>query len=101
MAEQIYSRRLSGEEVEEKFIFITKEVLGKLPTLNTKFNLVCEDQEYQATISAVSCDCIGTWHEHYHLNANDLFEKNDFKKGAQIELFRIDSSNYLLKAKNR
>jgi len=99
MAERICSRRLSGEEVEEKFIFITKEVLNKLPALNTKFNLVYEDQEYQATISAVSCDCIGTWHEHYHLIGNDLFEKNDFKKGTQIELFRIDSSSYLLKAK--
>jgi hypothetical protein len=99
MAVQVYSRRLSGEEVEEKFIFITKEVFGKLPILNTKFNLVWKDQEYQATISAVSCDCTGTWHEHYHLKADDLFEKNDFKKGTQIELFRIDSSSYLLKAK--
>ncbi len=99
IVKQIYERRLSGEEANEKFIFITKDVLNRFPSLDTKFNLEFEDETYEAVIVAVPCDCIGTWHEHYHLKSAELFEKIGFKKGTQITLHEIDRGDYLLKTK--
>ncbi len=99
MPNKIYERRLSGEEANEKFIFVTKDVLNRIPPLDTKFNLVFNDEDYEATVVAVPCDCVGTWHEHYHLKTAGLFEKNDLKKGTQVILYGIDEDNYLLKTK--
>lgn len=99
IVKQIYERRLSGEEADEKFIFITKDALNKFPSLDKKFSLEFEDETYEAMIVAVPCDCIGTWHEHYHLKSADLFEKTGFEKGTQVTLHKIDERNYLLKIK--
>jgi len=98
-AERVYERRLSGEESDEKFIFITKDALRKFPPLDSKFNLEFEGEGYESTIVAVSCDCIGTWHEHCHLKPAGLFEKIGFKKGTRITVSKIDNGTYRLEAK--
>lgn len=100
MADKVYARRISGEEAKERFIFITKDALSKFPSLDVQFRLVFEEQEYTAIISAVSCDCVGTWHEHFHLKVDEWFEKNNIQKGAQIEMSRIDADKYLLETVN-
>lgn len=98
MAERVYERRLSGEEADLQYIFITKDMLNKFPSSDTKFNLALDGQDFKAVIAAISCDCIGTPHEHYHLKAEELFKQGDFKKGTHVVLYRIDANNYLLEA---
>ena len=98
-AERVYERRLSGEESDEKFIFITKDALRKFPPLDSRFNLEFEGERYESTIIAVSCDCIGTLHEHYHLKPAGLFEKIGLKKGTQIAVGKIDDGTYRLEAR--
>jgi len=98
MAEQVYKRRLSGEEADRQYIFITKDMLNKFPPSDTKFNLSFDNQGFEAVIAAVSCDCIGTQHEHYHLKVDELFRQGDLKKGTHVALYKIDANNYLLEA---
>jgi len=100
MAEQVYERRLSGEEADRQYIFITKDMLDRFPPSDTKFNLSFNDQGFEAMITAVSCDCIGTQHEHFHLKADGLFKQADLKRGTHIVLYRFDTNSYLLEAIN-
>lgn len=100
MAGQAYERRLSGEEAAESFIFIIKKVLDQFPAVGNKFDLIFEDSSYEACIVAVSCDCVGTPHEHYHLKADELFARNDLEKGTYVTLFKTDDADYLLKVKS-
>jgi hypothetical protein len=97
MAEKVYARRISGTEAAEKFIFITKDALKGFPSQDSRFKMVFDDRDFLVSIKAVSCDCVGRPHEHYHLMAGELFENDSIRKGSQIVIYRAGQDTYLLK----
>jgi len=88
-----YRRKISREEAEEGYIFITKEALKIFPPIDRKFYLVENKKETAAKVRAVSCICMGPEqpHQHYHLYYQPL------KKGEVVVIRSGEKSKYTIK----
>ncbi len=69
-----YQRRITKEEAEEGYIFITQDALKMFPEVDRKFYLVENKKETPVKVRSVSCICMGPEqpHKHYHLGYSPL-----------------------------
>lgn len=88
-----YRRKISKEEAEEGYIFITQDALQMFPQIDRKFYLVEARKETPVKVRAVSCICRGPEepHQHYHLNYRPL------TKGEVIVIRQGEKSRYTIK----
>ncbi len=88
-----YRRKISKEEAEEGYVFITKEALKMFPEIDRKFYLIEGKKETPAKVRAVSCICMGPEepHKHYHIQYSPL------KKGETVTIRQGEKSKYTIK----
>ncbi|ODS38143.1 MAG: hypothetical protein A7316_00115 [Candidatus Altiarchaeales archaeon WOR_SM1_86-2] len=73
MGEIVYRRKLSAEEVNEGFLFITKEGLKRLPAVSETFKIRISDREFEVKIDAGQ-----------KIHLKEITEFPGLKKGAEI-----------------
>lgn len=88
-----YRRKISKEEAEEGYVFVTKDALKMFPEIDRKFYLIEGKKETPVKIRAVSCICMGPEepHQHYHLVYGPL------KKGEVVTIRSGEKSKYTIK----
>lgn len=96
-----YERKLSVEESKGKFIFILKNALKKFPEPNKPFTVQIGDKKYNTRIKSVSCTCIGTPHEHYHMLVANIPELSNLKKGDIVIVKKLSDDIYSVSVKNK
>lgn len=68
----IYRKKISRSEAEYGYILVEKNRIKSFPPLGAKFALRCGEVNFRARITANPCNCVGAWHDHYHIEARDL-----------------------------
>jgi hypothetical protein len=63
---QIFSRRLSAEEVKKGYIFVLKDKLSFFPAAGKPFDLHAGKTEKKATVESYHCTCRGPQLPHHH-----------------------------------
>lgn len=100
MAEKnVYTRRLSGEEIKGRFIMVMKKDLKFFPKIGTDFKLKVNDREFETRIDAVECWCMGPRkpHSHYHIKYDHIREAFDFHFAKVIAIEKLADDQYELR----
>ncbi len=89
-----YVRKLSAEEARERFIFVTQDSLGFFPPSGVPFPLRLGKEIFQATVEAVSCNCVGFPHQHYRIQAAELAPLLGLARGSRVVITREAANSY-------
>ena len=95
-----YSRKLSGEEVEQKYLLLTTEALRIFPPAGKFFKVNVGKRKVDARIEAVECWCQGPGkpHRHHRLSAEYLRRHVPWRRGTKITLRPSDHTEFDLTA---
>jgi len=91
----VHTRKLSREETEKGFLFITKRFLKESPPTGKVFKIKINGGCLNTRVVAVSCTCRGPNkpHEHFHTPLKIL---NESEEGDAISISRNIDRGYLL-----
>jgi flagellar motor switch protein FliM len=96
-----YERKISTEEAKGKFVFILKNALKKFSQTNKSFTMQVDNKKYSTRIESVSCTCIGTLHEHYHMLVANIPELSNLKKGDIVTIKKLSEDIYSVSVKGK
>lgn len=95
MPKNSYSRKISGKEADNNFIFILKNNLSFFPPLGDNFVIKGNDVSCEVQVESYPCTCRGPDlpHEHYFIKWEGL------EAGNKLEITKDSSKNneYYLK----
>lgn len=92
----VYRKKISSTEARQGYILITKDKLKRFPPLGEIFELRIGGQKLRARVTANPCNCVGSWHDHYHLEANYLKNSISSNSGREIAISENGSAVYEL-----
>ncbi len=94
-----YERKVSGEEVQEGFIFILKDFLHFFPKPDINFKLKVEGEEYEVAVEAYDCWCQGPRkpHVHYKIPIRKFRGKFPIHRGTKVVFTKLEDNVYELK----
>lgn len=97
--ENVYTRRLSGEEIKGRFIMVMKNELKIFPKVGTGFKLKINEQVFDAQVDAVECWCMGPKkpHSHYHIKYDGFRDAYNFHFTKVITIEKSADDLYELK----
>lgn len=95
-----YIRILSGEEVDNGYLLVTKDSLSLFPGIGKYFKLNVMDKKYDSRIEAVDCTCTGQNkpHQHYRISAEYFLGTIPWKRGNTFQITAIESKEFELKS---
>jgi hypothetical protein len=72
--EDVFTRKLSAEEVKKGYIFVLKDRLSFFPAAGKPFDLKSDKTQKQASVESYHCTCRGPQlpHEHYFIRWDGL-----------------------------
>jgi hypothetical protein len=83
-----YRRVLSAEDADTGTILIEKSRWAMFPPPMEEFAIEAGGQRFVTRIVAEDCSCVGTPHQHLHLEAGHLKHLLHFTRGASITITR-------------
>ena len=93
-----YNRKLSADEFENGFLFITREGLSFLPPVGKFFKINVGDRKFDSRIEAYDCLCRGPNkpHQHFKISIEHFIPVLSMEKGKNITLSAGENKEYTL-----